>query len=823
MTRMIPRAFLLLCTCIALASAAVAQPRTGAAPGGVITGTVIDSATSEPLIAVTVAIWNAADSTIVTGGIAQKDGSFTISGLRPGRYYARLTYIGYLRRQIDRIEIRPGAGPVALGTIALRQDPSVQEEVVVTARRRFMSVGIDRTTYETKDLLVASGGSATDLLRKIPSVDVDANGNVNLRGSTNLVVQMNGRPVMLNGASLATFLEGLPANSIERIEVIPNPSARYDPEGMSGIINIVMKQNSGSRGVSGGVNGSAGTTGSFNIGGNVSYGDGPWNIFGNYGFNRRTRSSTLERYVQDLQNLTAERFAGPDTGSRMSHVVNTSIDYAISPEHSLFLSTMVNSSAGDNSGVSVTTNLDASGATTSSYDRVGNNESDDIGFDARLGYKWTMEPTKQELNVEWRYSMETDDESNIFTQRDLLSDGTPSGATPSRQRTASDERNRSASAQVDYFMPFLEGKLEAGYKGELQQIDNTIFSESFDQSRGEFMPDAQINNQFDFDQLVHAGYLQIGREFGPLGVQVGLRGEQVETNFHLLNNDSTYNNAYNSLFPSAFLSYRPIDELQLKASYSKRINRPRTWSLNPFSNFDNPRVRRSGNPALKPEYTHAFEFGITHFGEVTTLSISPFYRETVDAIRRFEIFDSTGVANVTFVNFDRNESYGADVTGTIRLGEAFTGMLSFSGFQSVNDAGNIETGLGVGAFSWNMRGNVSAQLPWDLEGQLTYFYRAPFEVEGGRIESMQSADIALQKKLFDGRARIGVRVSDPLKGMGFHIRRGDGRFLQETHNTWNSQAAFLTFSYNFGSPVRQPRRDRGSQNDGGGEDPMGGM
>jgi outer membrane receptor protein involved in Fe transport len=808
-----------------LAGPLQAQPRGGAPggnPGGTITGTAVDSTTGDPLVAVTVAVWNAADSSIVTGTIGQKDGTFAVGGIKPGRYYVRLTYIGYLRRQIDNIEIRPGAEALSLGRVALMQDPSVQSEVVVTAQKRFMQVGIDRTTYQTKDLLVANGGTATDLLRNIPSVEVDANGAVNLRGSTNLVVQINGRPVMLNGASLATFLQGLPANAIERIEVIPNPSAKYDPEGMSGIINIVMKQDAGKRGFSGGVNGSVGSTGTANLGGNVSYGDGPWSLFANYGFNRGARLNTSSRYVQNVSTLTGERISGNDTGSRLSHVFTTSVDYMIAPGQSLFVSGMINAGAGDDLGRTMTTTLDPAGAVIGSYDRLGSGHRDDFGADGRLGYKWTMEPMKQELSVEGRFRMDSDRDEDDFTQRSLQTDGTPVG-TPSLQRTTSTQKNRSLMAQADYFMPLLEGKLEAGYKGERQNLDNAIFSESFDQSQGEFMPDVQINNEFDFEQVVHAGYLQIGREFGPLGVQVGLRGESVTTNFHLLTNDSNYANDYTSLFPSAFLTYKPIEDLLFKASYSKRINRPGVWSLNPFASFDNPRFRRTGNPALRPEYTHAFEFGVTHFTDATTFSINPFYRNTVDAIRRLEFFDSTGVGTTTFVNFDRNETYGADVIGTLRLGESFSGMLNLSGYQSINDATSVEPGMGVETFIWNVRANITAQLPWDLESQLTYFYRPPMEIEGGTVASHQMLDLALQKKLFEGRGRVGIRVADPFATMGFHIERTADGYFQETDFRWNSRALFLTFSYNFGSPS-QPRRDRPTQQrPAGSEDPMGGM
>jgi hypothetical protein len=230
------------------ASAQAPRGGTGGGPGGApgaggtIAGTVVDSATGEPLRVATVAIFSAIDSTMITGALTERDGGFSIAGLRPGSYYARISFLGYALRFVEGISISRGEPNVTLGRIELSPDAVKGQEVSVTARRDFMTVEIDRTSYKAADMPVAAGGNATDVLRNIPAIEVDVDGNVSLRGNQNVVVLLNGRTLSMSGDALTSFLQNLPANSIDRIEVIPNPSAKYDPEGMSGIINIVLKE-----------------------------------------------------------------------------------------------------------------------------------------------------------------------------------------------------------------------------------------------------------------------------------------------------------------------------------------------------------------------------------------------------------------------------------------------------------------------------------------------------------------------------------------------------------------------------------------------------
>jgi outer membrane receptor protein involved in Fe transport len=778
-----------------------------------VKGTIIDAESKGPLVRATIALRSARDSSLVSGALTDREGAFTISGLRPGRYYARVSYVGYRTRIVDSLVLRPGGMERDLGAIALSINPSTTGDVTVSAERDFMTVDIDRTVYKTQDLLVSTGGTATDLLRNIPSIEVDVDGNVSLRGNQNVVVQINGRPLMMSGDALTNFLRSLSASSIERVEVIPNPSAKYDPDGMSGIINIVLKQ-SEDRGLSGGLNAGAGTRSSYNIGGNINYGSGPWNIFANYGFNtgRWEYNGTRLQENRLVHPLTGVR--GSDTGSNLysGHSLNGTIDYALDKMNSLSLSAVVSTNSGDGDGVNHYFDLDSVREVTDRYDRLNTSGNSELNMDYRLGYKWVEQASRHEFSVEARYSTEREDGSSDYRQQDLTLSGTPANDKPQLQRNDLLEKNRNITLQADYVRPLWESaRLETGYKGSLRRIDNTFYSESFDYGAGEFRPDMNLNNTFVFDEKINALYATYSQDLDQFGLQLGLRAEDARTTFNLTSVGSAYDNNYFSLFPSAFVSYKPAEGTQFKLGYSRRINRPRTGTLNPFSSSSDPNFRRVGNPYLKPEYTDSYELNFTQFLPWGTATLSPYFRHTTNGIQRYERFDSTGMATLTFENFGKDDSYGAEFITTARV-DRVTAFANVSVYRSVTDASNVDQGLTNDAIGWTARANATVDLGLGLSLQANGFYRSPFNINGGQMGSHSSFDMALQKKLFDDKARIGLRVSDLFNTSSFNVYRGTSAYYEETSRHWGGRSAMLTFSYTFGTPDRNAqRRTTGTQ------------
>lgn len=789
---------------------AFAQPRFPM-PQGTVSGVIVDGASDQGLARATVALRYTSDSSLATGILTEKDGSFAINGVRPGSYFARISYVGYTIRFVD-VTVGEGVSRTDLGRIELMSAPT-GGTVNVTAQREFMTVEVDRTTYKAADILTAQGGTATDVLRNIPTIEVDIDGKISLRGNQNVVVLINGRPSMLSGDQLAGFLRSLPSSAIDRVEVIPNPSAKYDPDGVSGIINIILKTGKdGDRGLSGGVNASIGTTDNYGIGGNLGWGEGPWNIFASYGLNINTRdiegNRAHQNYFLTPQNIVTEVDAGRNRNT--GHVLNGTVDYQLDEQNSLSFTGFytIGNNSSDNRGVyldSIVGNL-----TPRHYERPTSTRGDNSNMDYRLSYRWTKETSKHELSIEGRYGVDNSLDDGSYIERDLTSGGEVSDSTPSRQSTRNDDDRRNGSAQIDYTVPIGEGgRLEAGYKGEVINLDGTVYSESFDYGPGEFLPDTAVNNQFGYDRSVHAAYFNYNHQFGDFGVQGGLRVEQALTTFDAKTTHQSFENDYFSLFPSGFITWKPVDELQLKASYSRRVQRPNVWSLNPFPSFDDPLFLRQGNPNLKPEYTDAYEASATWFHPLGIITLNPYYRRTTDAINRYERIDSNGVTTLTWENYSDGSSSGADAVATLRAG-GLSVFGSVSLYRYVTDGTNLEDDFKMDDISWSTRFNASMELPEGFNVQATWFYRAPIEIPGGQIDAFTMTDLAVQKKLLDDRLRLGIRASDIFNTMKFSITRQTDRFLQDITRRWGARQVTFTVSYTFGAQDKR-RRDRAPQ------------
>lgn len=799
------------------------RPAEGRMAGLTVSGAVVDAATGEPIPSATVAVWRAADSTLATGTVATDNGRFVIEGIRPGRYYVKVSFIGYETATVDDVNLSPQQPRTDLGTIRLAVDTAMLDEVEITAERDFMEVHIDKNVYNTKDQLVSQGGSATDVLRNIPAVEVDMDGQISLRGNQNVAVLINGRPAQMTGQMLASFLGGLPANTIERVEVIPNPSARYEPDGMSGILNIVLKRDA-DIGLGGSITAGTGTQDRANLSGMLSLGKGPLSARANYGFRYGLRDSEGTRFNEYRFTDAFEYLEVLNTGERsmQSHSLGLNVDYRLGNKNTLSASSMVNLRGGNGDDRNAYAEW-AAAVDSTLYARHTEDEDRDLNLDFGLAFRRVIDPTKHELTVDLRYERQHEDEEQNYWQEEILRGADPRITT--RERSEMGERVHSTSLQIDYLRPLgREGKLEAGYKGSLQRLETDFFAEFFDDVLGAYVPDVNQNNAFVFDEQIHAAYGIIGQQWGPVGAQVGVRLEQAMTTFELETTGTAYDNDYFSIFPSAFLTYKLSDAHQFRLSYSKRINRPRVSGrfnqLSPFTDLSDPLYRRVGNPYLKPEYTHSMELTYTLTGRQTSLSLSPYFRRTVDVIRSIESVDPNGVTTVTFQNLDESSSWGAEAIGTLRLGSRVNAFASFNAYRVNTDASSLSSALSNDAFGWATRLNATVKVTPTLDVQASWFYRAPMDVEQGRMGAMSWTDVALRQQLFRNKASLSLRVNDPFRMSGFHMERDTPTFYLKNTREWDSPSLGLTLTYNFGQQDRSRNfnRRREQQESGGFEE-----
>ena len=790
-----------------------------AAPGayaqGVVTGRVVDADSGLPLPTATVALY--VGDSLATGVTASIDGDFRVDAA-PGTYDVRVSFVGY--DEVRQPGVAVGPGETDLGVVGLAPSAEALGEVQVAAERPQRQARIDRTVYDTADDPVAEGGNATDVLSTIPSVDIDIDGNVSLRGSGNVAVFINGRPAPVSGEFVASYLASLPAGSIDRVEVIPNPSAAFEPDGVGGIINIVLKQDADA-GLGGTLTAGTDTQGGFDGSAAVTYGRGPWSLAATYGFRNDLRAGAgtsyrINRYeATGGVGATTLDQAEDEDRTRTSHLVNLSADYSLSRATVLTSQAQLGTRGGDEAELGTTLRAASSGDPIIEYERLTSELDDGLSADLRLGLRHTFGDDHR-LTVEGRAEASREDETQTYLE--TLVGG--AGALDAPQRVFQDGAERELSLTVDYTrpLPVLGGlTLDLGYKGDVETQDADLLSESLDAATGAYVPDAGVNNAYAFDQAVHAVYAQASGEWGRWGLQAGLRAEAARTTFDLLTTDESFDNDYRSLFPSAFLAYSPSDALTLRGGYSRRINRPRTRELNPFPSFDDPLNVRQGNPALRPEYVDAAELSanlITGFGSV---SVTPYYRRTTDVIRRLAVVGDDGVTVRTSQNLDTADAWGAE--GVVSYeGGPLRGFLSLEGYRLQTEGATADTQLSNDAFGWGGRLNASYGLGdrfglGDLDLQATARYSAPIDTEQGRVGARTFVDLALRQKLLGDRASLTLQARDPLGLAGFSYTLDQPELYQEFSRDWGAQQVGLTFSYTFG---QQERRERDRQSEGGG-------
>jgi ferric enterobactin receptor len=784
--------------------------------GGEIRGIVRDGQSGQPLVGASIAVRSARDSALVTGAVTRADGSFRVEGLRPGAYYLRVSRLGYTTGTVSQVAVTPAEQTADVGIVRLAAGAVALQGITATTERAAVLSAPDRTVVSTRNMPAVTGGNATDVLRNVPGVDVDGDGKVSLRGNQNVAIQINGRPAPLTGDALTNFIKQLPANLVDRVEVVPNPSAKYDPDGMGGILNIVLKQNA-DLGTSGGLTAGAGTGGKYNASGNIGHQAGPLTLFGSYGFNRDSRTGSgsvfRDQHFDGAPRSLLDQISANDFANT-SHTVNATGELKLGARNVLSSSFMLNRRIGAADGSNGYTLMDADRSVTGSYSEATAVDMSGLSTDLSLAFKRTVQPQRNELSAEVRFNRSRDETGNEFT---TVPGDTPPAALRGDSRTDLDNLTRQFNAQLDYTRQLGATKVETGYKGTFRRLSNDFTLDSL--FGGVPDPALRLVNDFTYDENVHAGYLLLTRPLGStLSLQGGLRLERATTTFRLANEAQAYPNNYTSLFPSAAATWQPSQKDQLRFSYSKRINRPQAQFLNPFPFSQDRYSRFVGNPELEPEFTHSYELSYQRSMPFGSLTVSPFYRHTVNAVRRYQTVDEEGITTMTLANLATANSYGTDANGQLRLGK-LSGFVGVTAYRVVTDGSNVQSGLGTSALSWSARGSLNFKLSPSTDVQWFQFYRAPQRMEQGRVGAMQMANVAVKQKLSE-RSSLSLRVMDPFDAMRFSMETTNPGLTQTSLRRFNSRAVYLSYSYNFGHPPRlrtpQPQPDQQPQQDPGG-------
>lgn len=778
-----------------------------------IRGRVVTAVGAQPVAQVTVDVTAPASVVILARVSTSADGSFRIPSVKPGRYRVRIRAIGYVPREFPGVTVRASAPYTDMGTVSLVAVATALQSVTVTAERAEVMLAPDRNTYAVKDMPATTGGTALDVLRNVPAVDVDIDNVVSFRGNPGVIVQINGKQSPLTAAQLGNYLSQLPANMIEKVEVIPNPSARDTPEGMAGIINIVLRKEVDA-GTSGGMTVGGSTRGRADLGGRIGHQHGRLNLFGSYGWflDSRPRNEAITRDNLSAVPVTYLDETGFRTMDWRGQTITGSATYDVTRHDALSLETVVTTRFEHEVTGYTYRDLDAARALTALSDRLTDNNNDRYNVDATLSWRHAFADKPHKLSTELHGFRAREAGPLTVDARRFTLAGVPVGATSQEQRYLL-EQPEERTLKVDYVRPLAPRvRLESGYRGSLQQWHNTFDTRVLDTVRAVFLPDSTLISNFTFDQAVHAGYGMLSAQVGKFQLQGGLRVEHAATQFHLATRNLVFDNRYRSVFPSGLVAYNLDEAHQVKLSYSTRIRRPNDGGqLDPTLQYIDPLNVSRGNPYLKPEYIRALELGLQRTQEHLTIQVTPFFRHTVDAVRAIRTIDGAGVTTRTFANVATANSYGTDVTVAARDGR-LSGFAGASVFRSVSNAANLDPALSARTYGWGARLNATFRATTTSDLQALIGYMGPMTVEQGTIGSRANFSLAARQKLRGGQTSVTLRIIDPFNNSREYSTTTDPRFTLVTDRRRPIRGVLLNVDWAFGRhgrDLRQPEPEQG--------------
>jgi outer membrane receptor protein involved in Fe transport len=801
---------------------------------GRVVGRVLDAGTGDALPFASVVLLSARDSSVVEGVLSGDDGNFDMREVEVGRHVLEIRFPGYLTSRSEPHMFSP-RNPESLtwnvGDVSLEADITNLDEAVVIEQASVMEMKVDRRVFHVGSDLTNRGGNTTELLENIPSVAVDIDGNITLRGSAGVQILIDGRPSGLSGGAREAFLESLPASAVDRVELITNPSARFDPDGTAGILNIVLKKNK-LEGVSGQLQATYGTGDNHDANASLNYRNSAVSLSTNVGWNDRWmymagETDRTQYWSSDSTSLShVER---PGDSHRGSVSGSFKLEWRTSESWTLFSG--VNMNQGVRDGWDSTTTQEVwtggvlNGLSTSAL-RVEESSNDSRGGDAFAGFEKSFGSRDHKWTADLRRSY--NDRLGRTDFRDVsLSAELPFGDV----LTFNDEDTKTSRwlAQTDYERPWGEkGKFEAGLK-TTWNVDRSDFSyteaDSSILTEGVFVPYGldTVDYAFLYDEQIHAAYVTAGQTFGIVGMQVGLRAEQAYTSAQLEGagqlNSEPFKNDYFSVYPTANLFVETDGENTWSVSYSRRVNRPGGRQLNPYLDMSDPRNFRSGNPFLLPEYTNSYEAAHQWQRGRTSVTTSAFFKDTRDVIRRYTAADtSTGILTSSFQNLGRQHSEGLEMALMLPLGK--TGRLNWtaSAYRIVNDGSRLESAFSTSGFSWSSRFFASWALGPDWKLQANSFVRGAAVTPQGRFNGFATLNLAASRDLPGDHWQITVQAKDIFNTRRWSYSTLTSEFEQDVWRQRESRNLYVTLQYKFGKLDERGRRGSGRGDDGGGGD-----
>ncbi|GLU54632.1 TonB-dependent receptor domain-containing protein [Dyadobacter frigoris] len=761
-----------------------------------VTGKVTDTQNNGALSYASVRLFKASDSTFVTGAITNETGVFSIE-VNAGAYYALAEFIGYNARKTSGVNVTSQNSTLNIGTIKLSPSAKTLDEVVVQGEKSTMELTLDKKIFNVGKDLANAGGTGVDILTNIPSVAVDVDGNVSLRGSSNVRILIDGKPSGLVSLKGGSGLQSLQGSMIERVEIITNPSARYEAEGMGGIINIVLKKER-KEGFNGSFDIITGHPTNFGAAANVNYRRKNLNFFVNYTVSYRNtpgkNSLYQELYRNDSTFITQKNMVSHLKGQNNS--ARAGIDYYLNDKNVLTGSYTYRLSKGKRfSNIDYRDYLSNLNNLLSTTNRTQDETETEPNSEYALTYKRTFKRKGQELTADVRYLDNWEDSDQYYRQKTLKPDGSPSDIPSTLQRAVNYETEKQFLAQVDYVHPFgKEGKFEAGGRSSTRNMTNdyTVTQQNDD---GSFSPIPGLTNDFLYEERINAAYGIVGNKTKKLSYQVGLRAEWTGVTTTLKQTNDVNKRTYANLFPSVHVSYELPRQHALQLSFSRRVRRPQYNDLSPFMTYSDNRNYFSGNPDLNPEFTNAFEIGHIKYIEKGSISSSIYYRHTNGKIISIRRVEDNGDSYTKPENLGTENSYGAEFTGSYALYQwwKLDGSLNF--FRAITNGAGADAEFKSDTYSWFARTTSRFSLWKNTDLQLRANYEAPQQTPQGKRKALATLDLAASRDVFKNNGTLVLSVTDVFNSRKYRSILEGSNYYATTSSQGRLRQINLTLNY----------------------------
>ncbi|SIQ75628.1 TonB-dependent receptor domain-containing protein [Maribacter ulvicola] len=805
-------------------------------PGGdrergpiVISGKVLDKDDNLPLEYATLVLQSVNNPDQITGGITDIDGNFKVEAT-PGKYNISIEYISYKTYQLPNQTITESKD---LGTIKLALDVAQLEAVEVVGEKTTVEVRLDKKIYNIGKDLTNSGATITDALNNVPSVDVDVEGSISLRGNENVRILINGKPSALAGFGSTDALTQLPADAIEKVEVITSPSARYDAEGTAGILNIVLKKEK-TLGFNGSVNTTIGYPVNSGISVNANLRTDKFNLFNTTGYSYRDAPGNAF-FDNTYSSGSFDRIIEDRAYNRLRKGFNTNLglEYFLTEQSSItgsvFYRTSKSEDETDNTNQRFVSNL----LNSETYRTEDENEDDD-NYQFSLNYVNDLDDDGQKLTVDLQYSNGEETKLSVIEEKNTI----PNENLLVLENVFETESKNEYLAQADYVLPLGDAQFEVGYRGTFEEEVTNYRLDSLNQETGQFDINKNLTNIFTYNENVNAVYTQYGNKIGNFSFLLGLRLENTQLKGQLdseydtseleeqlgVDVDVNFDKNYLGLFPTVNFIYELAENENISLGYNRRINRPRGWFINPFPSRSSRTNIFQGNPDLNPAFSNAFDLGYLKRWDKVTLTSSIYYQKETDSFERVQeetgqtTTDGIEIIRTIPINLSTNDRLGVEAgmmyspAKWLRLNSSFNFFrFSTEGIFNGVDYGTTNT-------SWFGRFSSKVSLPAKIDWQTNAFYRGPSSTAQTENEGIFSLNLAFSKDILNDNGTLSLNVSDLLNSRKRSSYTETEFFTSNSEFQWRKRQITMGFVYRFNQPKERNKGSRGNGGDEGGEE-----